>query len=102
MATYAPRLIKHFGHGSLLALGKARGGYRVEENRRRLGKSVARAPYLHLPLPRLPMCEETMRRTRLAEKMRRLDIEVAFSARALNQGQRAGWPHAQIGGFAKT
>ena len=43
-----------------------------------------------------------MRRTRLAEEMRRLDIEVAFSARALNKGQRAGWQHAQIGGFAKT
>ena len=86
--------------------GKARGGYRFEESRCRSrkipGKSVVSAAYLHVPLPRSPMCEETMRRTRLAEEMRRLDIEAAFSARALNQGQRAGWPHAQIGGFAKT
>lgn len=64
-------------------------------------KSVVSAAYLHVRLPRLPMSEETMRRTRLPEKMRRLDSEVAFSAHALSQGQRAGWPHPQIGGFAK-
>ena len=47
------------------------------------------------------MSEETMRRTRLAEEMRRLDIEGAFTAHALNTGQCAGWPRAQIGCFAK-
>lgn len=42
-----------------------------------------------------------MRQTRLTEEMRRLDIEGAFTARALNARLGAGWSRAQIGGFAK-